>query len=106
MSVKESLGKAILDKRALIAFVMIAILWRAGISLDGEIAFWESMCSGIALFVIGWTLTAYIYLMSRELQSVAADFEESMVAFAALYLKSRGLGGLVRIEQDLSVNRR
>jgi len=99
MSVKESLGKAILDKRTLIALVMIAILWRAGISLDGEIALWESICSGIALFVMGWALVAYIYLMSRELKSVAVDFEESMAAFAALYLKSRGLKGWLELSK-------
>lgn len=99
MSVKESFGKAIMDKRTLIVFVMIAILWRAGISLDGEIALWESICSGIALFVMGWTLVAYIYLMSRDLKSVAVDFEESMAAFAALYLKSRGLGGWLELSK-------
>ena len=99
MSVKESFGKAIMDKRALIAFVVVAILWRTGISLDGEIALWESICSGIALFVIGWTLVAYIYLMSRELKSVAIDFEESMAAFAALYLKSRGLEGWLELSK-------
>lgn len=99
MSAKEALGKAIMDKRALIVFVMIAILWRAGISLDGKIALWESICSGIALFVMGWALVAYIYLMSRDLKSVAIDFEESMAAFAALYLKSRGLEGWLELSK-------
>lgn len=61
MSVKESLGKAIMDKRTLIAIIVIAILWRTGISLNGEIALWESIGSGMALFVMGWTLFAYIY---------------------------------------------
>ena len=68
MSVKESFGKGIMDKRTLIAIVVIAILWRTGISWDGEIAPWESMCSGIALFVMGWVLFAYIFLMSRGLK--------------------------------------
>jgi hypothetical protein len=68
MSVKESLGKAIMDKRTLIAIVVIAILWRTGISLNGEIALWESICSGIALFVMGWALFGYIFLMSRGLK--------------------------------------
>jgi len=68
MSVKESLGKAIMDKRTLIAIVVIAILWRAGISWGGKIAPWGSMCSGIALFVMGWALFAYIYHMSRGLK--------------------------------------
>jgi len=37
MSVKESFGKAIMDKRTLIAIIVIAILWRTGISLNGKI---------------------------------------------------------------------
>ena len=68
MSVKESFGKGIMDKRTLIAIIVIAILWRTGISWNGEIALWESICSGIALFVMGWVLFAYIFLMSRGLK--------------------------------------
>jgi hypothetical protein len=99
MGKKESLGTVIMDKRTLIAIIIIAILWRASISFDGKIALWESMCSGIALFVMGWTLVAYIYLLSRELKSVAVDYEESMAAFAAVYLKSRGLGGWLELSK-------
>ena len=68
MSIKESFGNAIMDKRAVITILVIAILWRTGISLNAEIDIRESMCSGIALFIIGWALFAYIYLMSRELK--------------------------------------
>ncbi len=68
MSVKESFGKAIMDKRTLIAIIVIAILWRTGISLNGKIALWESVCSGIALFIMGWALFAYIFSMSRGLK--------------------------------------
>ncbi|MDI6886720.1 MAG: hypothetical protein QMD22_10370 [archaeon] len=67
-SVKEILGNAIIDRRTSIAILVIATLWRVGISLNGEIALWESICSGIALFILGWALFAYIYLMSRELK--------------------------------------
>ncbi len=67
MSVKESLGTTIMGKRTLIVILAIAILWRTGVSLDGQIALWESMCSGIALFIMGWAVFAYIYGMSREL---------------------------------------
>jgi hypothetical protein len=99
MGKKESLGTVIMDKRTLIAMIIIAILWRAGISFDGKIALWESMCSGIALFVVGWALVAYIYLLSRELKAVAIDFEESVAAFAAVYLKSRGLEGWLELSK-------
>jgi len=67
-SIKESFGNAIMDKRAGIAILLIAILWRTGISLNGEISLSESMCSGIALFILGWSLFAYIFFMSTELK--------------------------------------
>jgi hypothetical protein len=69
MSKKESFSTAIMDKRTLIAILVIAVLWRLVLSLDGKIALWESLCSGIALFIMGWSVFAYIYLMSRELKS-------------------------------------
>jgi len=56
------------DKRTLIAILVIAILWRALISMDLRIALWESICSGIALFVMGWALFAYIFLMFKRLR--------------------------------------
>jgi len=68
MSIKKSFGKGVTDKRTLIVILVIAILWRVGISLDGKIALWESMCSGIALFMMGWVICVYIYLMSREMK--------------------------------------
>ena len=68
MGIKETVSNAVMDKRSLIAVLVIAILWRLGISLDGQIALWESLCSGIALFIMGWSVFAYIYLMSRELK--------------------------------------
>jgi len=65
MGVKESVDTRIMDKRTLIAIVVIAILWRTGISLNGEIAPWESLCSGIALFVMSLALFVYIFLMEQ-----------------------------------------
>ena len=61
MSIQESSGKAIFDKRTLVLIVVVAILWRTVISLDGKIAFWESLCSGITLILFGWVLFAYVY---------------------------------------------
>ncbi|MDI6886759.1 MAG: hypothetical protein QMD22_10575, partial [archaeon] len=57
---KESLDKAIMDKRTCIAIVVIAILWRVGVSMDGKITLWESLCSGIALFIMGWALLEFL----------------------------------------------
>ncbi len=50
--IKGTFGDVIMDKRTVIAILLIAILWRTGISLNGKIALWQSMCSGIALFFI------------------------------------------------------
>ncbi|MBE0515985.1 MAG: hypothetical protein IBX41_01150 [Methanophagales archaeon] len=68
MGIKESFEKVILDGRTLIVILLVAILWRTFISLDGEIALWESMCSGIALIIFGWVLFAYLYSMPREVK--------------------------------------
>jgi hypothetical protein len=68
MGTKESGADGIIGGRTAIAILIVAILWRAVISLDGKIAFWESLCSGIALIVLGWVLFAYMYRMSKELK--------------------------------------
>jgi hypothetical protein len=66
MNIKDSFEKAILDKRTLAVIVAAAILWRTFVSLDREIALWESMCSGIVLILFGWVLFAYMYLESTK----------------------------------------
>ncbi len=68
METKESSEKGILGGQTAIAILIVAILWRAVISLDGEIAFWESLVSGVALIILGWVLFAYMYRMSKELK--------------------------------------
>jgi len=68
MGTKEAGEGGIMGGRTAIAILIVAILWRAVISLDGEIVFWESLCSGIALIVLGWVLFAYMYRMSKELK--------------------------------------
>jgi Ca2+/Na+ antiporter len=68
MGTKESGADGIIGGRTAIAILIVAIVWRAVISLDGKIAFWESLCSGIALIVLGWVLFAYMYRMSKELK--------------------------------------
>lgn len=68
MGVKGSGEKGIIGGQTALVVLLVAILWRAGISFDGEIVFWESLCSGIALILLGWILFAYIYRMSKELK--------------------------------------
>ncbi|MBN1762480.1 MAG: hypothetical protein JW878_05320 [Methanomicrobia archaeon] len=68
MGTKESGADGIIGGRTAIAILIVAIVWRAVISLDGKIALWESLCSGLALILLGWVLFAYMYRMSKELK--------------------------------------
>ncbi|MHC1610478.1 MAG: hypothetical protein ACXQTW_02585 [Candidatus Methanospirareceae archaeon] len=68
MGIKEFAGNVIGDKRTLALIIVLAILWRGYISLDGEIAFRESLCSGIALILLGWLLFAYFFHTSLKLK--------------------------------------
>ena len=68
MSTKGSDEEGIIGGRTAIAILIIAIVWRTLISLDGEIALWpDSIISGIFLIILGWVLFAYMYRMSKEL---------------------------------------
>jgi len=67
MNRREFLFQAITDERVLIVIAGIALLWRAVVSSDKEITFWESACSCISLSIIGWLLFGYMYSMSRKL---------------------------------------
>jgi hypothetical protein len=60
MGIKDSYGRG-LNGRTLIAILIVAILWRIFISLDGSIAFWESLCSGIAIILLSWAIFVQIY---------------------------------------------
>ena len=66
MNKREFLFRVITDERALIVLVGIAYLWRAVVSSDKKISSWESACSGVSLFIIGWLIFGYMYYMSRK----------------------------------------
>nr|QNO57233.1 hypothetical protein ALKFPMEL_00015 [Methanosarcinales archaeon ANME-1 ERB7] len=66
MDKRESIFKLVTDERILILIVGIAILWRCVLSSDETISFWECVCSGITLFIMGWLLFAYMYSTSRK----------------------------------------
>ncbi|MGC9444532.1 MAG: hypothetical protein ACP5E9_06355 [Candidatus Methanospirareceae archaeon] len=67
MGAKGSFEKRILNGRTALAILLVAVVWRTFISLDSEIVFWESLCSGVALFIVGWMLFVYVFRLSREL---------------------------------------
>jgi hypothetical protein len=65
MGIKEG----IMEKWTLAAIVVVAILWRLAISVNNPphtIALWESVVSGISLFIMGWALFAYLYSISLK----------------------------------------
>lgn len=66
MGVKEFLEKAMTDKRILAVIIAVAILWRIAISLNKEIAPWESICSGVSVIILGWYLFFHVYSLSRK----------------------------------------
>lgn len=114
MSLKESLGKAIRDKRTLAMIMVVAILWRIAISFNDPIytiTLLESVISGISLFIIGWALFAYIFFMSRELKgwlelnmiyhwiavSLIAINGYVIVYYAMRWYRLAGLGGIEEV---------
>ncbi len=60
VSTAESMFRILTDERTVIVIIGMIFLWRAIISFDKQIALWESMCSGMGLFILGWVLFGYI----------------------------------------------
>jgi len=63
---REAIFKVVTDERILLAITSIAFFWRTVVSLDKAEALWESICSGISLFIMGWALFGYMYSLSRK----------------------------------------
>lgn len=61
---REPVFKVLTDDRILLVIIGVAVLWRIAVSLDRTEALWESICSGISLFIIGWFLFGYMCSMS------------------------------------------
>ncbi len=59
-STAESMFRIITDERTVIVIIGVVFLWRAIVSLDKQILLWESMVSGMGLFILGWVLFGYI----------------------------------------------
>jgi len=60
VSTAESMFRILTDERTVIVIIGLVFLWRAIISFDKQIDLWESMCSGMGLFILGWVLFGYI----------------------------------------------
>ena len=60
VSAAESMFRILTDERTVIVIIGLVFLWRAIISFDKQILLWESMSSGMALFILGWVLFGYV----------------------------------------------
>ena len=66
MATKETIEEIMMDWRTLLVIAVVTIGWRAFISINRTIELWESVCSGVVLFIFGWGIFVYLYLMSRK----------------------------------------
>lgn len=66
MGTSKTLAEIMMDWRTLAVIAFVTIGWRTYISLDGTIAFWESICSGVVLMIFGWGIFIYLYVMSKR----------------------------------------
>ena len=66
MRKREAIFNLVTDERILILVVGVAILWRCILSSDETISFWECVCSGITIFIMGWVPFVYLYSMCQK----------------------------------------
>jgi len=60
----EAIFSILTDERSIIIILGLVFLWRAIISFDKQVVLWESMCSGMAMIMLGWILLGYIFSLS------------------------------------------
>jgi hypothetical protein len=86
VSTAESMFRILTDERTVIVIIGMIFLWRAIISFDKEIVLWESMCSGMGLFILGWVLFGYISSLAVRTTrpSVAKIYQGIAFALSAI----------------------
>ena len=62
----ELVANAMRDGRLVAGLPGMALVWRVLVSLDRREVLWESVCSGLSLFLLGWICFGYIYSLSRN----------------------------------------
>jgi hypothetical protein len=62
----ELVAKVIEDGRIVVGLPGMALVWRVLVSLDRTEALWESICSGLSLFLLGWICFGYTHALSRQ----------------------------------------
>ncbi len=68
-AIRAAMFKVLTDERTAIVIIAIVFFWRAFVSLDRAIVLWESMVSGVALFILGWVLLGYLSSLARRVIS-------------------------------------
>jgi hypothetical protein len=62
----ELVAKVIEDGRIAVGLPGMALVWRVLVSLDRTEALWESIGSGLSLFLLGWICFGYTHALSRQ----------------------------------------
>ncbi|HDS45499.1 MAG TPA: hypothetical protein ENN68_05325 [Methanomicrobia archaeon] len=62
----ELIAKALKDIRIVAVLPGLALVWRMLVSLDQTEVLWESICSGLSLFLLGWICFSYTHAQSRQ----------------------------------------
>jgi hypothetical protein len=68
-AIRAAMFRILTDERTAIVIIAIVFFWRAFVSLDRAIILWESMVSGVALFILGWVLLGYMSSLARRVIS-------------------------------------
>ncbi|MGC9445220.1 MAG: hypothetical protein ACP5E9_09895 [Candidatus Methanospirareceae archaeon] len=62
----ELVANVIEDGRIVVGLPGMALVWRVLVSLDRTESLWESICSGLSLFLLGWICFGYTHALSRQ----------------------------------------
>jgi len=89
MPLEELASTVLTDERTLIVLIGLTFLWRLVISFDYQITFWESLCSGVALILLGWLVFAHIFIQSikqRDWSDLAKVYHGTALGVLAMNL--------------------
>lgn len=62
----ERVPRVLTDDRMVGGLPVLALVWRVLVSRDQTEVLWESLCSGLSLFLLGWICFGYVYSLSRK----------------------------------------
>jgi hypothetical protein len=62
----ELVANVLRDERLVVGLPGLALVWRVLVSLDRTEVLWESICSGLSLFLLGWLSFGYTNALSHK----------------------------------------